>query len=908
MKTLFLLSGIVLGLVACSKNDGTGEGPDITALPPSPVQLSEIVPVNADLKDAYDEDPGWVELYNPADTAFNLKGFSLTEKRSDPRAWTFGDVVLPPQGRLVVFLSGRDIATAVRPSDSLSLIGTGAGSWADSQNDPPGRSTAGPFAFPGILDSVDGKPAISGSITLADNSGTELTWSSASVFLGLGSAAESDTRDISTKDQIVLRGYLDAGKQLEVRLAQPGLDDWLGWFGTITGTGKDNELYTIALPASSGIPDLTRIYGIRFASAASQVQTIRFTFTEIIARKRGTDLHADFKLSRSGGSLYLTDTTGALRDSVAYPAVPVGLSYAYDAQAKTWNLSEPATPGEANSASTRLGQVAAPTDLPVSGLYAAPLKITLPATDSGIVLRCDTTGAEPTQASVITGGTLTLKQTTILRCAQFRENYVASPIAMRTYLIDERTPDLPVISIATDPGALFDPDTGLYMPGPNPGAAAPYWGANYWWDKELPVHIDFFEPHAKLAWTSRAGLKIFGNYSRAQPKKSVAIVFRERYGQNRLEYALFPEHPHVSEFKWFILRNNGSNNGRDYIRDALMSSLTEGLGIDYQKARPAIVYYNGAYFGIHDIREKSNEYYFESNYGYDPASIDLVKAAGEASAGSDGDYQSVMDWIAANPLKDNANYQWVREKLDVDNFTNYVQSEIFFVNKDWPGNNLKRWRSRSPQTPWKWFIYDTDFGFGGIDDTPEVGMLEFATATDGPNWPNPPYSTFLLRSLLENDGYKHAFVNRLSVLLATWFAPATVQARIDKMMAAVKNEKTLDQTRWALNAANMDEELDIIEQFGQKRAAALQSELQEFFDLSSGALLSVTVQGSGEVRVHGLGLPGNAVSFLAYPEIPVILHAVPNSGATFVAWDDGSTDPERTLTISKATTLKAIFR
>ena len=75
---------------------------------------------------------------------------------------------------------------------------------------------------------------------------------------------------------------------------------------------------------------------------------------------------------------------------------------------------------------------------------------------------------------------------------------------------------------------------------------------------------------------------------------------------------MFPDYPELKKFKGLILRNFGNSFGRDYIRDRLASSISEGLGVDYQRGRFVVVYYNGKYFGLHDMRERSNEYYFET--------------------------------------------------------------------------------------------------------------------------------------------------------------------------------------------------------------------------------------------------------------------------------------------------------
>ena len=100
----------------------------------------------------------------------------------------------------------------------------------------------------------------------------------------------------------------------------------------------------------------------------------------------------------------------------------------------------------------------------------------------------------------------------------------------------------------------------------------------------------------------------------------------------------------MNKFKVFLLRNNGSNFGNDYIRDRLASSVSEGLGVDYQRGRFAVVYYNGEYYGIHSIRERSTEYYFETHYGMDPDEIDLLKADNFVSAGSAVDFVAMLNW------------------------------------------------------------------------------------------------------------------------------------------------------------------------------------------------------------------------------------------------------------------------
>jgi len=906
IKSIAIFAFLFSLFVSCSdSNDPAGVGeleykPVFAGKPP--VVFSEIYTANANYKDEYGKDPGWVEFYNPADTAVNLKGFSLTDN-AYKALWTFGEAVIQPRSYFIVFLSDRDKPNLEPAKDSIDLINKaiGAWEWADSQNDPPGGSTA--------ESGFSKTTGLSGTLVTTDNL-PALNWASAIVMLKLGNSwSNTITVDISKTDRILLRGYLSKNSKLEIRLAQDDIDDWKCWPAVIKGSGLENDLYSIELPPNSKLPDLANIYGLRFSNVSNSYGTVNFSFNSIIAHKQGGNIHASFELKEGGGKLFLLDSLGQIRDSVAYPAEAKDLSFAKNFESGKWAFSRPPTPNSANSNESYEGQAQAPstTGIPKSGYFEKELSFTLPPETGSGITRCDTSGALPNENSILkSGSSLTLTKTAILRCAGFKNGAYPSEPIMRTYIIGERLPDLPVVSIAVNPKDMFDSTTGLYATGPNASKNYPYFGANYWEETEIPIQMDFFESGARLAWSYPAGLQIFGNYSRANPKKSVTVGFRERYGQKNLKYTLLPEHPNLRTFKWFILRNNGGNYGKDYIRDMLMSSLTEGLGIDYQKGRAVIVYYNGEYYGIHNLRERSNGDYFETNYGIDENRLDLVKGNGEVSRGSDADYLDILRWAEANTLNDE-NLEQLKKRIDLDNYTNYLHSEIYFLNKDWPANNLKRWRTNSPPSKWKWFLYDTDYGFGGHDEIPNVKMLDFVTEPNGPEYPNPPSSTLLLRKLLQNENYKYAFINRFSLLLSTYFAPAKVEVRINALMQPIATEIPLDQKRWRLNAANMDRELAVIRDFGRNRPVQMQTEIEEFFGLDNPKNLTLSARGNGKILIHNLPLPGESATFKAYSSIPITIKAVPNSDVKFNGWSDGVKEAERTVIVTQAMELSAEF-
>jgi hypothetical protein len=916
-----------LWLVACSSDDGTvtivecldceSENPDNIFR--GPVVFSEVDPVNLVYKDHEGDDAGWIELFNPTDSVVDLSGMILTDSKSEPQKWTFGNVSLNPGETMLVFMSGKNLPDYVAPHDSINLVGNGCWVWTDSQNTPvKGESSVQYLNGSHPCFNESGIRKFGGVMHFGEN--TELGWHSISFFVGIGDRGNSaDAKDLSGTNEILLTGYIEKDRKLQLRLAQTDLDDWKGWAKVLTGTGDSTYIYRITLPTGSTLPDLAHIYGTRFSPDDQELRSTAFKVNSYIARNRGHEPHANFKLKKSGGSLFLMKPDGTLVDSVTYPELPLGKSWSYSytdnyidkdgnkvfTDGEGWGYAEPSPFAYGQNAIMAKREPSPETkvNFPASGFYNSAFTIDLSSVPN---VRCELGGAVPSENGAHLDN-IQISNTTVLRCANFAANSVASDVVTRTYVF-ETQPQTPVVFLTANPMSLFDPDTGIYMEGPNAQTKDPHYGANYWEDKEIPVFVELLEKGGKSpAFAKNAGFQIFGNYSRANKKKSVAIVFREKYGDKRLEYPLFPDFPNLKKFKVFLLRSNGSNFGGDYIRDRLCSSVTEGMDVDYQRGRGVVVYYNGEYYGIHNIRERSTEYYFETHYGLNSDEIDLLKADNSATAGSPADYEALMDWLATNHLDNDKNYAYVADQIDVDNFINYMQTELFMNNRDWPANNLKKWRGTNPKTKWKWFIYDMDFGFGNEYSEFKNNIFEFATAEDGPDWPNGPASTLLLRRLLENENFKTAFINRFPVLLAMNFEKSRLLARINAMMGEIESEISRDQQRWNLNASYMNGQLNKIKTFAGTRQDVILSEMTEYFGLGESAEVTLSVSGSGKILVHNLPLDRSSMTISFFKGMPVTITAQENGG-TFTGWSDGVTERTRVIMPEEVDSLTANFK
>ena len=921
----------------------------------SPVFFSEVSPTNANFKDNDGNDPGWVEFYNSSDAPVSLSGYALTDDLTNPRRWVFGDATVPAKSYMIVFLSGKNYPDYVLPSDSLNMMGSdcsaesaaggmggfnfgdfggGMGDWGGGMGNMGGVGGMG--GNTGAASSGNNVENLPGKSSLCFNEGgTQQVGSVMKVAQG-GSysrvVVKANSANLGKVNQLVVRGFITKNHKIRVNFKEgDSLSHWSG--KNLRGTGDASSVYYVRLDDNAKDLDRNKVTATTFATETQGSETTTIQITSYIARNRGHEPHASFKVEKSGGALYFVNAESAIVDSVRFGAVPTGASWSRDGAGK-WGFATPSpygnTLGEVFAEQVQVAEV----NIPPSGFYSSAVTATFPAGT-----RCEQGGAEPTVNSPAVQTTVTISATTVLRCRAYVGGSYPSEEIIRTYVFEQQ-PSLAAIFVTTDPLSMFSPDSGLYMTGNNASMMDPKKGANFWSNRELPVYVEMFEPGQPKtpAFGVMGDYKISGQYSRAKEKKSFAVTLREEYGEKRLKYTLFPDHPELKKFKAFSLRNFGNNSGNDYVRDRLGTSMTDGLDVDYQRGRYVIVYYNGKYYGIHDLRERNNEYYYETKYGYDPNDIDLLATTSsgtdEASTGSSADYKSMLDWLQSNELKSDANYQKIADQIDIDNFINYMQAEMFLNNSDWPHNNMKKWRVASQKGKWRWFLYDTDFGFGVSYNTQTGNVFSYVTNANGTsgmggfnfggmggmgdfggmgggqqqatNGSISPHTILMIR-LLENEKFKNAFINRFSVLLSMNFSADRLLKRIEELQSQVESEMARDQEFWGYNAASMSSNLETVKSFAQTRQAKIREQMESYFSLGSTANMTLSAQGSGTILVDGLPLDQSTMQLTFYTGVPVTLTAKGNSGV-FTGWSDGVTDVTRKVNPGEVTSLTAVFR
>jgi len=77
-----------------------------------PLLINEYSASNRNFNDGFGRNEDWIELYNASpDTYFNLSGYHLSNNTNNPTKWQIQNGVIPPNSRVLVFCSNRNIAS-----------------------------------------------------------------------------------------------------------------------------------------------------------------------------------------------------------------------------------------------------------------------------------------------------------------------------------------------------------------------------------------------------------------------------------------------------------------------------------------------------------------------------------------------------------------------------------------------------------------------------------------------------------------------------------------------------------------------------------------------------------------------------------------------------------------------------
>lgn len=491
-----------------------------------------------------------------------------------------------------------------------------------------------------------------------------------------------------------------------------------------------------------------------------------------------------------------------------------------------------------------------------SGHYDEPIRVRLSSDYKEGVIRYTLDGSEPTAASPsYSGRPIKIEENTVLRAKLFTPDLQSGDTLTKTYFFGESPKGhLPIVHLSMNPDDLFGEEKGIYVKGkhfdpdaPNPNLSGNFMQEGRNWERK--VHVTYYPNgwNEAPAFSQDAGIRIHGGASRGYARKSFRLYARDSYGPHVFHYPIFGEKG-PEAFQRLILRNSGNDWDKTMFRDAMIQQLVSDMNVETQAYQPVIVYLNGEYFGLYNFRERYDEDYFRWNYNVNERNLDFLENHDEVRKGSRKDFEALMAYIEQHGLEDEAHYRYVESEIDLDNFIDTWIVNIYARNLDWPGNNHLYWRDRNGDGKWRWLLVDLDFGYNMyrekdeyLHEMEEHNTLQMAADPDGANWPNPPWSTFLFRSLLAQEEFKNEFVARFTHRIHTVFDPDRTKQLIREMKETIEPAMPALIKKWEAppSLEEWEKEVRLMERFAERRPDYMRQHLIDFFDLDGEVELKV---------------------------------------------------------------------
>ncbi len=894
------------------------------------VRINEVVSSNSVYLDEDGDTPDWLEIHNYGTQNVSINGWTLSDDIDDLTKWTFPNITLAPDQYLLLWASSKDRSEI---SYSRTLINQGdifkyllptsepSSSWT-SLNFNDSSWLSGPSGF-GYDDGDDATIIPDGtmsvylrktfSISNLDNiSSVILDIDYDDAFVAYMNGVEVARANINGVPPPYNSG---TSQDHEAQMYNGGVPErfLVSDFSSILNEGE-NILTIQAHNVSQNSSDFTII---PFLSAVFTSPNNAGIEPPEILGLTTNNLHTNFKISSNSETLSLTNTTGTIVDQITAESLPPNTSIGISINSNNIVSYLETTPGNENSSNEFLGSIQNKVIFShEGGLVNGPINLTLSGNNSQQVIRYTIGGEEPTESSPIYTVPIQINNNTSIRARIFLANYLPSEIYTKSYITNGNH-EIDVLLLTTEPDHLFDENTGIYVFGPNGSydPNIPYFGANFWEDWERPIHFSYHANGTNTYTEFNAGVKIYGGWSRGQNgQRSLSLFARGQYGDSKFEDSFFEQLPY-NDFEALVLRNSGQDWMRSSMKDIMLTSLMRDSGLDFQEYNPVATYINSEYWGMYNMREKINEHMLASKHNIDADDITLLTGNAEIVEGSNEEYNQLINYISSVNLSIDSNFEYVKQRVDLEEYALYQASNIFFNNTDWPGNNIKFWKH--PEGKWRWIMYDTDFGFGpfwNINNYYE-DTLSFALEANGPGWPNPSWSTLLFRKLITNIGFRNQFINRYADELNTRFLSNRVHSHIDQIYATIEPEIIAHYEEWRSDPSLINNNIIIddidswvqyyleeMKTFATNRPEIVKEHIKSQFNLPDFHPITINnpsiSQGFVEVN-DNLNIQGASSWTGDYFEtVPIQLKAIAEIGYEFSHWSGDVFSTDETISIS----------
>ena len=736
---------------------------DNLQIPESGLLINEYMTKNTYvIYDSNNQYSDWIEIYNSSDSDVNLDGFSLSDSDNSEAKWFFPEgSVIKSKAYMVIFCSDEASADPevyhadfkLSAGDTITLYSI-AGVAVDSVK----AAELNPNVSCG-RDPKSGEFKLFASPTPGRANTTysyELT--SAVKAEPYSSVYVSEVMCVSDKDGTYANDFI------EIHNASSNAVSLKGY-----GLSKRADDVTFVFPD--------------IKINAGGYQTVYCTGNN--ASKSNSTLYAAFKLNQGGENIYFFDSGGHIIDVFNSGKQTYGHSSGrLDSQKNEVYVFESPSPGKNNrETAAYLGYSPAPVLSFEGGYVPQGFQLTISA-QKGCKIYYTTNGDMPTEHSKVYQKPIIIKENTVVRAITLKDGYLPSQLATGTFLTDDKH-SIPVVSVSSDEEGLFSAYHGIMS---NFVGGLVQGKPNYESNEEREITFEYYIDGQKTA-SFNAMARIFGETSRKEAQKALAVILSERSGMNEICFPFFGENS-VDVFSSFVLRPSGQDWSRAHMRDEFCSRILRGtMNVDYMEAQPVALYINGKYWGLYYLREKLNDEYLIHKYGMQKGKIDIVKWERIQQEGSRDDYLALCDYCENNDLTVKKNYDYVCSQIDIDSLMDWWIFETYIANND--TGNIRCYRDRN-NGKWKWMLFDVDYAFSLV--TYKKNYISRYML--GPYHGLAKCNNSIPRNLLKNQDFREKFIMRYFKHIKTTFDPDRLISLLDGLSEEIESEMPLQEARW----------------------------------------------------------------------------------------------------------------
>ena len=476
----------------------------------------------------------------------------------------------------------------------------------------------------------------------------------------------------------------------------------------------------------------------------------------------------------------------------------------------------------------------------IAGFYNSQVTVGITA-PANTTVRYTIDGSRPTNNSSVYTGDIVIPTTTVLRATAYHDdpNILPSFITTNTYFIDE-VHNVPVISVSG--GSAIN---SLL----NGNQSAPL------------GYFEMFDENGNEVDEGQGEYNKHGNDSWAYSQRGFDWIMRDQTGYDDDVSGQIFEQKNRTEYQRLIFKAAANDNYQSqqgaHVRDAYVHTLSHlaDMEMDERTSKFCVVYVNGEYWGVYDMREKVDDHDF-TKYYYDQGKqwIDFIKTWGGTweEYGSRDDWDTMRDFVFNNDMTDPANYAFVEEQLEVLSLIDYVLLHAHIVSADWLNWNTAWWRGRNPDggaQKWRYILWDEDATFGHYINY--TGVPNTSANAD-------PCNVELIGSdfeghieifttLYENEDFRQLYINRYADMNNSFFNCDFMIGLLDSMVSVIEPEMTRHIDRWGNGGDSYDDWQDNVQtlkDFILTRCDNIDQGIVDCYDVTGPYNLTVNIEPS----------------------------------------------------------------